>query len=94
MFPEQYIFEGETKVKCTRCGYVHTVSFSGINPSSIEQAIEEAMASDGWGVVSMTCPDCYDPLDEQQQRDRELEESALEDYADYDEEEYFGEEED
>lgn len=64
MIPEQYFFEGETTVVCQKCGLKHTISFSGVNPSGIEEAIEEAMVSDGWGVVSMTCPDCYDPLDE------------------------------
>lgn len=64
MIPEQYFFEGETKVTCQKCGLNHTVSFSGVNPSGIEEAIEEAMISEGWGVVSMTCPDCYDPAEE------------------------------
>jgi len=79
MIPEQYFFEGETNVTCQKCGLQHTISFSGVNPSGIEDAIEEAMVSEGWGVVSMTCPDCYDPGEERRaidllmQEDIELE---------------------
>lgn len=87
MIPEKYCFEGEAIAKCSRCGLVHTVSFSDISPATVEQAIESAMELDGWGVASMTCPDCYDPLDEQRARDELLEEDMeLDDYEEeYDE---------
>lgn len=92
MFHEKYFFEGETVITCSKCGVVHTVSFSGMNPCSVEQAIEEAMECDGWGVASMTCADCYDPMEEQRQRDAEIEETDIfddfeEDYMDYEDDE-------
>ena len=94
MFHERYIFEGETVVNCAKCGVVHTVSFSGMNPSTIEQALEEAMEIDGWGVVSMTCPDCYDPMEEQRMRDEEIEDASnLDEFDDYDEDYYEGDDE-
>lgn len=87
MFPEKYCFEGETIVKCSHCGITHTVSFSGVNPLTIEQAIEEAMEADGWGVASMMCPECFDSMEEQRERDALIEESAdfdnIDDYEDY-----------
>lgn len=72
--PEQYCFEGEALTTCTRCGLHHTIYFSGAYPMGIQEAMEEALLADGWGVASMTCPDCYDPLDEQKARDEEIEE--------------------
>jgi len=90
----KYFFEGETVITCTHCGLVHTVSFSGKHPSSIESSIEDAIEEDGWGVASMTCPDCFDPLEEQRARDQEMEDlsemddyetyEAYEDYSDFD----------
>jgi len=85
---DHYCFEGETRIKCTKCGLEHVLSFSGSNPASIDDAIEEAIQSENWGVASKTCPDCYDPLDEQRAEEEqigrwlELEEEY--DYGDYD----------
>ena len=89
----QYIFEGEAPVKCSKCGYTHTIYFSGAYPTTIRCAIEEALQSERWGVDSMTCPDCYDPMDEERAIDELIEQEFDEDWdddawehGDYDEE--------
>lgn len=71
---------------CKRCGFKHVLSFSGSNPMSVNDAMEEALLSEGWGVASMTCPDCYDPLIEQRAEDEAIEEwtELEEDYEDDD----------
>jgi hypothetical protein len=93
MFSGQYFFEGEAKIRCVKCGYSHLLSFSGMNPGSIEQSIDEALLSEGWGVASMTCPDCFDPQEERRLQDMQEE---VEEYNNevYDNPVYFGEKED
>ena len=92
MIPERYCFEGEAPVKCSRCGVKHMVSFSGINPMSIEQAIEEALEADGWGVASMVCADCFDPEEERRALDAEIEDEYDANFLDYDDEDDYMEE--
>lgn len=82
----QYIFEGETKLRCSKCGLVHNLYFSGEYPEGVVQAIHDAMRLEGWGVSTITCPDCFDP----QKENYLFEEDAgiLDEYSDYDEDEF------
>ena len=74
-------------VTCQKSGLAHTVYFSWVNPAGIEEAIEEAIASEGWGVASMTCPDCYSPEDERRAIDELMQEDIdLDDLDDLDDE--------
>jgi len=83
----RYIFEGEAPIKCSKCGFTHTLYFSGVSPCTVKQAINEALESEQWGVSSMTCPDCYDPLDDVPCGDTLIdEEEAYDDDDLYDEE--------
>jgi hypothetical protein len=52
------------------------------------------MEIDGWGVASMTCPDCHNPIEEQYMRDQEIEDALnLDEFEDYEEDYYEGDEE-
>lgn len=89
---KQYVFEGQAPIKCSKCGFTHTIYFSGSYPMNIQGAIDEALQDERWGVDSMTCPDCYDPLVEEEALDRIIEEEFEDDweddaweYSDYDE---------
>lgn len=55
-----YCFEGVMKVTCKSCKRVHELTFNGGNETnSIEEAIEDALTTDGWLVSKLICPECH-----------------------------------
>jgi hypothetical protein len=88
----EYVYEGTSKVSCTKCGFKHEVFFTGDNNFHPEEAIDLVLLEEGWEVGNMVCPNCYDasdPIEEKRVED-EMQE-YWDEYNDY-EEDYDNEE--
>lgn len=88
MLPEKYCFEGEAIVVCSVCGKSHTLSFSGMNPCSIEEAIEEALTMERWGANGTVCTDCYEAGYADLRPDKEMDDEYMEYDEEFEEEDY------
>ncbi len=75
----QYFFEGTMKVYCSVCNKPHEIVFNGDEQTTINLAIEEALATAGWDMNKLICPDCFDPLDEPIDTDEELGDNYFDD---------------
>ena len=86
----EYVYEGHSKVQCTVCGREHEVFFTGDDNFSPVESINMVLLEEGWEVGRMVCPDCYasgDYIDEKKMLD-EMEEEWLDEYDDWDEEDW------
>jgi hypothetical protein len=92
MYDGEYVYEGHSKVVCSRCNFEHEVFFTGDDNYNPREAINMVLLEEGWEVEHMVCPECYssgDLIEEKRILD-EMEEELIydDDYEDsaYDEE--------
>lgn len=89
----EYVYEGTSRVKCSKCGFEHEVFFTGDDNFHPEEAITSSLIEDGWEVADMICPECNtdDYMAEQREKDQMIDADYFDDYDDYD---LYDEEED